>query len=226
MSSPIYVTCQGCRLRPHDELDYKCKWNYLPPSSVQPLLSAATPNELPHFAMLAHSHTKCPQWRRLTTLWKYVFHIRFSILILLLALSCVQVGVRVCICVSLWVRECVLVCVVSLSALLLKFTWVQSQQGGNYQAERSNGQLGATCRLINQLLGSYTASPFLTFLSRTVRVLFKTHWGVWYAEKSCRIGKLSFNYWILNYLIIFNQLREKNMTINEYGIGVESFIVI
>lgn len=127
------------------------------------------------------------------------FHFNFAACIKLCASlsGCVCVSV----CVSLWVRECVLVCIVSLSALLLKFSWVQSQQGGNYQAERSNGQLGATCRLINQLLGLYTASPFLTFLSRTVRVLFKTHWGVWYTENSCRIGKLSFNWTIWLFLI-------------------------
>lgn len=123
------------------------------------------------------------------------FHFNFA--------ACIKLWASLsgCVCVCLWVRECVLVCVVSLSALLLKFSWVQSQQGGNYQAERSNGQLDATCRLINQLLGLYTASPFLTFLSRTVRVLFKTHWGVWYAAKSCRIGKLSFNWTIWLFLI-------------------------
>lgn len=94
------------------------------------------------------------------------FHFNFAACIKLCASGCVSL------CVSVCEWECVLVCVVSLSALLLKFSWVQSQQGGNYQAERSNGQLGATCRLINQLLGLYTASPFLTFLSRTMRVLF------------------------------------------------------
>lgn len=87
--------------------------------------------------------------------WYSFFHFNFA--------ACIKLCASVSGCVCVWVRECVLVCVVSLLALLLKFSWVQSQQGGNYQAERSNGQLGATCRLINQLLGLYTASPFLTF---------------------------------------------------------------